>query len=141
MNTKNAGLLLFQQRSALFYFRLGFLSIDLPTFGNSQCVFFRQAKFADALLYFSDIVFSASRSPGAGFGVIDGICGTGVTVSRLANRSRIEDHPRAELDRDIGQGLLKADFIVLFVQSENTLNMGVSHKAPRGGEMIKIYPR
>src|SRR5215207_3137182 len=63
----------------------------LPALSDPHCMLLRQTCFADALLYFRNVIFGARRVPRFGGAIVNGIRGARVAVARLTNGARIDD--------------------------------------------------
>src|SRR5215207_4515866 len=63
----------------------------LPALSDPHCMLLRQTCFADSLLYFRNVIFSARRIPRLGGAIVNSIRGARVAVARLTNRARVND--------------------------------------------------
>ena len=97
----------------------------------------RQVFQTHALLHAGDIIFHPMPFPGVVGQVQDGVGGARVTVTRLTDRTRVEDGARSEghLGNALGYDQLGGQAVIRQVIKDR--QVGVTHEAIRGIEEFK----
>src|SRR5687768_17838071 len=97
--------------------------VGLPALSNPHCMLLRQTRFADALLYFRNVIFRARRIPRLGGAIVNGIGGARVAVARLPNGARVDDQPWFQVHRRANSQLFQIYAVGFLIKMEHALKV------------------
>src|SRR5687767_4917220 len=95
----------------------------LPALGDPHSVLLRQARFADSLLYFRNVIFRARRVPGFGGAIVNSIGGARVTVAGLSNGARVNDQSWFQVHRRANSKLFQIYAVRFFIKMKHALQV------------------